>query len=356
MAPLGNAPARFVASALALVLATGCLTLGGPDSEYPEQPPAQSQPVDPHAPAPGQYAGQYAGPPQAQPAQPQAAPWQAPAIPPPNPHDPINTIDRDWLRNKAGIVLAELINALPPVENGRVRDIPLRADPTVGEVNAFAACDENRVAVMAISDGLLDIQAHMAQFRATDEVFGTRKLDGYFAMIAGNLKPNQPVARPAPGFIDATQHADGRKVARQHVIFEEQLAFVLGHELAHHYLGHTGCVRSGQGTPLGNIARRLSHVGAFNWKNEVDADTRGVENLLTAGARRQGAKWTEGGALLTLEFFVRLEGNPSLLHLLGTHPHPGMARRPGVLTSANNWRASGGRWSQIVDIPSLFGG
>ena len=70
---------------------------------------------------------------------------------------------------------------------------------------------------MAISDGLLDIQAHLAQASATDELFGTRKTDEYVQLVARHQRPGAPIVRPAPGFFAPAQHVDPRKVARQHL-------------------------------------------------------------------------------------------------------------------------------------------
>src|SRR4029453_11284366 len=101
----------------------------------------------------------------------------------------------------------------------------------------------------------------------------------------------------------------GRKVERQHILFEEELAFVLGHELAHHHLGHLPC--TGKPGPLGSadLARVLSsQVPIFNQPNEAAADLAGTTNLLDAGSRRSGARWNEEGALLTMRFFSGLDG------------------------------------------------
>jgi hypothetical protein len=262
-------------------------------------------------------------------------------------NDPINAIEIGWLRSEAGVVMGSLIDALAPTHQSRVDDIPFVADPTVGMVNAFAACDDQGLPLMAISDGLLEVEAHIAQYKATDELFGTKKLDAYIRLLAQSQRPDQPLVRPAPGFADPSQHVDGRKVARQHQVFEEQLAFVLGHELAHHYLGHTGCANGGasRGVNPADLGRLLSRaLPVFNQPNEIQADCAGVNNLLAAGARRQDYRWTEGGAVLTLQFFAALDQlTPAtiLFAFENTHPHP-LVRLPIVTQTANAWRMTGG--------------
>jgi hypothetical protein len=242
--------------------------------------------------------------------------------------------------------MAELEAALPAGHQSMVAGVPLVVDDRVGEVNAFAAC-VNGKAAMAITDGLLEIQAQMARTKATDETFGGNRFQQYVQLVAQGQHPDQPIVRPPPGFFDPAQDCDGRKVQRQHDLFDEELAFVLGHELAHHYLQHTGCAGPQPSviTPA-DIGRLLSSaVPGFNQPNEIAADTQGVNNALNAGKRRQGCHWTEGGALLTLNFFLALKQmTPAEAILFGfelTHPHPAF-RIPIVQTTAAQWRASGG--------------
>jgi Peptidase family M48 len=293
-------------------------------------------------------------------------PWPFPSLPSlpgslPNPVDPINTVDLNWLRNEANNTLSALIAALPTAARGRVDNIPFYADPTVGEVNAYAACDDQGLPLMAITDGLLQIEAYTAQFRATDEIFGTQKLDGYLRLVAQYQRPKQPIVTPPAGFIDPAQNADARKVARQHQLMAEQIAFVLGHELAHHYLGHTGCANGTakrSGVSAGDVGRLLARVvPAFNQPNEIAADVSGTQNLLTAGSKRADYRWNEEGALLTLDFFARLDQLTPASILFGfasTHPHP-LVRRPIVQQTANNWRQSGGAGFQLPGLPNIFG-
>ena len=252
------------------------------------------------------------------------------------------------MRQRSGQVLAELVAVLPPTQRQRVEGVPLYADAAVGEVNAFAACDDQGLPLMAISDGLLEVIAHLAQFRATDEVFGGRRADAYIELIATKQRPKTPLVRPAPGFVDPNQHVDGRKVARQNVLFDEQVAFVLGHELAHHHLGHTGCAigkGGSRGVHPSDLGRLLSRAApVFNQPNEVSSDVAGVNNLLSAGAKRSGAKWTEGGSLLVLTFFSgldRLSAEAILFGFERSHPPP-VLRVPIVQQTAQTWRLTGG--------------
>lgn len=327
-----------------------------PQQPYPQQPYPQQYP--PQQPYPQQYppAGQYPSQPQVRPApappvqqppQPPAPPVAAPSVP----NDPINTLNITWLRQRAQAVLAELRGALPDSARSRVQNIPLVVDDTPSDVNAFAAC-ANGKALMAITDGMLEIIAWLSMAVAHDEVFGTNKTDEYIRFVAKNLAPERPIPRPT-GLFTSANAADGRKVQRQHVVFEEQLAFVLAHELAHHHLGHLPCTGSPGPLGSGDLARVLSdRVPLFNQPNEAAADLAGTTNVLEAGARRSGARWTEAGGLLTMRFFLGLEGGVTNLLLAFQHSHPPPALRiPLIQQSANYWRRTGSG----VPVPRIGG-
>lgn len=326
-----------------------------PQGQYPQQPyPPQQRPQQPYPqPYPQGYPQQpQQGPQYPQQPYPQQPYPQQPAVPvvPSTPvaipsvaNDPLNSLNRSWLRQSAQSILVELTRALPDVARARVDGIPLVVDDTPGDVNAFAACTEGR-SLMAVTDGLLEIMGWLAMAKAHDEVFGTNKTDEYIRFIAQNLAPGRDIPRPS-GFFTPAAQSDGRKVQRQHVLFEEELAFVLGHELAHHHLGHLPC--TGRAGPLGSgdLARVLSsQVPLFNQPNEAAADLAGTTNVLDSGARRSGARWSEEGALLTMRFFAGLDGGlASNLLLAFQHSHPApQLRIPLIQQSANYWRRNGG--------------
>jgi peptidase M48-like protein len=268
-------------------------------------------------------------------------------------NDPINSLNLSWLRQSARGILAELVAALPDAARSRVEGIPLVVDDTPGDVNAFAACSDGHAA-MAVTDGLLEIMGWLAMASAHDEAFGTQKTDEYIRFIAQNLAPGRAIPRPA-NFFATAQQEDGRKVQRQHVIFEEEVAFVLGHELAHHHLGHLPC--TGKPGPLGSaeLARVLaSQVPFINQPNEAAADLAGTTNVLDAGVRRAGAHWNEEGALLTMRFFAGIDGGLAanlLLAFQQSHP-PAQMRIPLIQQSANYWRRNGGVG---VPVPRIGG-
>ena len=270
--------------------------------------PARTAPPGAYGPYPQQQQQQY--PPQPQPQYPQAQPAQPaqPAAPqvtaaPAGSFDAQGALTSQFIRQEPQAVFQTLIAALPEASAAKVRGMPLLIDDTdPKDVNAFAACTKSG-GVVAITLPLALVSARTSEARAYDELFGTAKYDQLSQGIADEVKQQKAVSGPPAGFLPLPQALDTRKLARQKMLFDEQLAFVLGHELAHHYRGHTGCANgppSQQLTPQ-DIGRVLSDaVPVFNQPNEIDADVQGTYNLLDAGAKRQSDKWTEEGSVMSL--------------------------------------------------------
>ncbi len=317
-----------------LLLAGACSSSNQQNAQQPAAPPPMASPPQ-----------GTAAPPVA-PAQPGV---QQPAAPPPvvaaPTNDPISTAQLTFLRQRAQDTLLELVAALPPNKQQRVAGIPLVVDDSPGEVNAFAACANGKSA-MAITDGLLQIQAALAQAQAHDEIFGTATVDTYIRSLATSLRPGRPVPAPPVGLFPGA--GDQRVLARQHQVFDEQVAFVLGHELGHHHLGHLPCTAGSDPLGAGEVARVLSSsVPLFNQPNEIAADLAGTYNVLDAGRARQArglAGWSEGGGLLTMRFFAGLSQlSPAdiLTSFERSHPPPQL-RTPIIQQAAAAWRSSGG--------------
>ncbi len=330
---------------LVSVVAAGCKRESSAQpAQYPQQQyPQQQYPQQQYPGYQQQPAGQYPQQQQQQPAAQQPAATQPPPV---NAGaDPINNIDIGFLRSEAQAILNELVAALPATYQARVQGIPLVVDSTPGEVNAFAACTKEGRSGMAITDGLLDITSQLARARAVDELAGTRKVDEYVRFIAQNQRPQQPIVHPAVGFFDPRFDGDARKLTRQRQVLDEELGFIMGHELAHHYLGHLPCTAGIAG------AAELNHlltsaVPMFNQPNEIAADMNGTNNVLTLGARRSGYHLTEGGGLLTMQFFMGLDqfSPGDIFDFERSHPAPQL-RSPIIQQTANTWRAFGGRWT-----------
>ena len=303
---------------------------------YPQQPYGQPYPQQPYG-QPQPYPQQPQQPQQPQPAA------QRPLLPP--------LIGVAAQQQEVRSILAELINVLSPQNQALVRGIPLTFDPTI-EVNAFAGCDEQGTPFLAATTGILEAVDAISQTKATDELFGTQTYEAYCnAVLPQLVKSDKARAALPAGIIPANFGPDPRRWSRAREIFSDVIAFTFGHELAHHYLGHTGCAKGqamGSGPDPARLGRLLSVVPIFNQAGEAASDSAGCINALDAGrARRPQYAWSDTGGVLLLDYFARIEragggGGPlSLLNpvqFLRSHPNP-LARIPIVQTVAQNWRA-----------------
>ena len=336
-----------------LALALGALLLpslvGACQASSPTPPPQQ-----PYYGPPGPY-GQQPPPPQYGPQQPYnpgypPPPQQFPPQPPPQAQRPLLAplIGVNAWQAELRSILNELLAALSASNQQLVRGIPLVFDPT-GEINAFAGCDEQGAPFLAATAGILEAIDAIAQTKATDELFGTHTYDAYCtAVLPGVVTSDKGRPGLPSGIIPTNFGGDARRWSRAHEIFDEVLAFTFGHELAHHYLGHTGCAKGqgGSGPDPSKLGRLLTVVPAFNQVAEASADSAGCYNSLDAGrARRPNYEWSENGGVTLLDYFARLEraagqGGPlSLLNplsVLKTHPNP-LARIPLLQAVARTW-------------------
>jgi hypothetical protein len=326
---------------------------------YPQQAPPQQPP--PYAQQPPYVQPSYPptpyAPPSAPPApapQPAPAPVSPPPAPAPAPPGPAPSYARPMLgplfgplmwQAEARAVARELVSNLSPANQALVASIPLVFDPSE-DVNAFAGCDDGGAPFVAGTEGLLEAIDAISQTKATDERYGSRTYDAYVSAVAPALVSQQGgSALLPPGIVPAVQWLDVARISRAHEIFDEMVAFTFGHELSHHYLGHTGCAH-GQppGVPpaLSSLGRLVSSaLPGLNQPNEVAADTSGCINVLDSGRARaaQAYRWNEEGALWLLDFFSRLErasGASPLLGFLRTHPNPSL-RLPVVQGVAATW-------------------
>jgi len=250
-------------------------------------------------------------------------------------------------QGEARAVARELVLNLTSDQQGRVAAIPLTFDPNPNEVNAYAGCDDAGAPFVAGTEGLLEAIDGISQTRATDELHGTQTYEAYIAIVAPRLvsKDGGSPILPA-GMIPAAYWLDPSRVSRAHELYDEIVAFTFGHELSHHYLGHTGCA-NGQAGGLGPAFAQFGQLATVvlpfvNQPNEAAADMNGCVNVLNTGLARAPVayRWTEEGGLLLLDFFSRLErasGANPWLGFLRTHPHPGL-RIPLIQATAATWR------------------
>lgn len=248
------------------------------------------------------------------------------------------------MKDEAKKIYQKEIDALSASNKAVVEKIPLLFEDNKEEVNAFAGCDDSGKTFVVVTAAMYQMLDLMAQTRATDEIFGTGYYDEYIKELAKQQEGKAQILPLPPGMLDISKSLDQRKLKRQRQLFDEAVAYVVGHELAHHYKGHLGSVCSGGagGTiKPGDIIRLAKKVvPAVNQANEIQSDVEGTNNLLSAGQNESDYKWSEGGALLVIDFFKKLRdlhpGAP-LFTFMMTHPAPEV-RAPIVKNTANWWR------------------
>ncbi len=264
---------------------------------------------------------------------------------PPGAYDASGAFTLPFMEQEAQYLLATVAANLDPTQRARIANIPLNFLPTMTEVNAAAGCTRGGRSFMVATAAILVLHAATAEARAVDELASTHLLQDYTDRTVRMVRSEQVVRGLDTGVVPAAWALDQRKLARQRFLFDEQIGFILGHELAHHYRGHTGCATgaapSQQQGEAEDLERAVSNLAPlFNQPLELEADTWGTVSLLDAGARHPTGRWTEEGGVMSMEFFARLEGlsgNSPLLFFVHSHP-PAAIRRPVIQLWASQWR------------------
>jgi hypothetical protein len=348
-----------------LALAALCLAAACQIPQLPDAHPQTAQNPPPGYPPPQGYPPGYPQPYPPPPGYPQPAGYAPPQAPPPvipgqpqpvvPPAAPGPVSNRPLLGALVGplmwqaevrAIVNELEGNLTTEQQTLVAGIPLVFDPDPNTINAFAGCDDQGAPFVAGTEGLLETIDAIAQTKATDELFGTQTYDAYTRAVTPQLVSSQTASPMLPPNIVPLQFvADARRVSRAHEMFDEIAAFTFGHELAHHYRGHTGCAHgqpSHVAPVLSDIRRAASSaVPWLNQVNEAEADQWGCFDVLATGRARQATalRWTEEGGLWLFDFFARLDGASGATFrpaFLSSHPSPGL-RIPLVQGDATLW-------------------
>ncbi len=245
-----------------------------------------------------------------------------------------------FLREETEALYHELVRALSAEHRARVEHIPFHFVEDAMEPNAAAGCAAGSSAPMVmVTSSMLTMAAAAAESRAYDELGSTNTYETYAGSVLGALSSGRPVPGVAPGSISGALATDARKLARQRHLFDEQLAFILGHELAHHYRGHTGCAGRAPATreEAEAFQRMLSTtVPPLEQPFEIEADAWGTTTVLEVGHDREGGHWSEEGGLLSLDLFGHLSTTDLRSIFLSTHP-PAAIRAPIVRHVADSW-------------------
>ncbi len=256
----------------------------------------------------------------------------------------LTPLTTSMMHSEVRTVIDELIGHLPTTQASRVRGIPLKLDPGPNEINAYAGCDAQGKPFLAGTEGLLQAIFAIAETKACDEINGARSYDTYMTSITPTLTAQNPGSPQLPtNVLPAQCVIDPRVLSHARELFDEIAAFTFGHEISHHYLGHTGCAIND--SPFTQGLATVEHlsqalVPAFNQPYELAADTTGLYNVMDTGrARRPHYEYTEKGGMMLLEFFAKLEAANGSGVIAFSRTHPSSAMREGwVRTAAATWR------------------
>jgi len=247
-----------------------------------------------------------------------------------------------FLRTEVTSVIDEVRAHLPADHRARVEHVPFHIVDDTTEPNAAAGCAPgNGAPMIMITAPMLTICAATSEAHAYDELAHTSTYEAYATSIMDMIRRGGVRGLP-PGTTSGPLATDPRKLARQRQLFDEQVAFILGHEMAHHYRGHTGCAPGGSASSAQaeDLERSLSQAAPpLEQPFEIEADMWGITSVLEAGHERAAGPWSDEGALLSLDTFRHL-GEMSTddlpLVFLSTHP-PSMVRAPIVEQVARSW-------------------
>jgi hypothetical protein len=264
------------------------------------------------------------------------------AAAPPGSTDHGGAMSMAFLRTEVTSVIEEVRSHLPAEHLARVVHVPFHIVDDTLEPNAAAGCAPgSRAPMIMITTPMLTIAAATSEARAYDELASTNTYETYASSIMDMIRRGG-VRGLAPGTLSGPLATDPRKLARQRQLFDEQVAFILGHEMAHHYRGHTGCAPGGSASSAQaeDLQRSLAQAAPpLEQPFEIEADMWGITSVLEAGHERAGGHWSDEGALLSLDTFRHL-GEMSTedlpLVFLSTHP-PSLLRAPIVQQVSRSW-------------------
>lgn len=253
----------------------------------------------------------------------------------------------EFITSRSKAIHATLLAALNERERNLMSSVPFEIVNEAREPNAAAICTKSsRRPFILITTAMLVVAAGISETKSYDEVANTNYFDSYIDAVVRQVQSKRPVGAVPRGLLTGPPSIDHHKLSRQVHLFDQQIAFILGHELAHHYRGHTGCVSAGGSNSQADISpeeisRILSaSVPIFHQPQEIESDMWGIVNLLESGNNRQGGRWTEEGALLNMDFFGRLRrrgGDEIFRTFFSTHPLPQL-RTPIIRSTARQWR------------------
>jgi hypothetical protein len=238
--------------------------------------------------------------------------------------------------------LSGLILALDEEEQHKTEGVYAAFEPSLTDLAAMPACDDDGDYVVVLSDGLLRLAESVAFAEASDELRGTHLIERYGALLArsqATLAPPlpPPTTPPTPPTTTAPSSQALEETATR--LYLDLLSWLVADELAHVLAGDLVCPHPTAAheqaddtwTPREHAAAVAS--AASRMRDQPSADAWATRSLLERG-RSEAAVVAWLLVLLPLERAHPAGGLPWVVAL-----HPDTAQRLNSVRSvADAWR------------------
>lgn len=213
------------------------------------------------------------------------------------------------LRVRAETELRRLVANLSPEEQRRLVGIYVASDPTMTDLNAQIACDDDGDFVVVITDAMLRLVSYLARIESVGGEDVDARVDHYAAFLARSQIAGARLLPPPAGSFDhsASPGTEASYEARLH----ETLSFVLAAELARARARDITCPHPtmtrerGDAVWTASEAKGALAVAARIYPGRVgDWDTEALARTMALGH-------TEAGPITLTRWFATFEARSS---------------------------------------------
>jgi hypothetical protein len=206
------------------------------------------------------------------------------------------------LRRTASAEFSALFDSLRVTEKRSFAGAYVAFDDSPIDIGSMVGCDDDGDYVVVVTDALLAFATFVAHAEATDETFGTHKVDEYATFLAeaprsGAWKAGVRPVPPPLGFFDASQGLPAAGVKLEVERFREIVGAILAHELTHFVQGNLMCPHptathergDDEWTPDERERSLASALDGYTAESVLSADREATVRLLESGLTEQGS-------------------------------------------------------------------
>jgi hypothetical protein len=257
------------------------------------------------------------------------------------------------LRQAASVEFSALFDSLPVAERRNFPGAYVAFDDSPTDIGSMVGCDDDGDYVVVVTDALLRFATFVAHAEATDETFGTHKVDEYATFLAEAQRSGAGKAgvRPLPppmGFFDASEGLPAAGVKLEVERFREIVGAIVGHELTQFVQGNLVCPHptathergDDEWTPDERERSLAWALGGYTAERVFSADRETTVRLLDSGLTERGSlAWLRivGPIERALEESPSCQDTSSLPTYLRLHKNS-EARAEVIRSAAREWR------------------